>query len=130
MCNKMGNLVLTGAGDCLLDTNFQDRLLWVAILKQSLQVQGSEHSFELSPILLAGVVVGEVIGHIPDGRDLQVLEGLANLMGFAVVQEQMDRLSINCKPQKAKKHRVCAKSISIKGSALPTKALPLMALRI
>ena len=68
--NVLGDVLIAGGLDGLLHRLFQKHVLVRMLLQHPLQEQRSPRLFELCPVLLAGIVELELVGHVPDRLDV------------------------------------------------------------
>ena len=87
---------LSWSGEDDVEEGFLHRLLSPAgNLQHLLQEAWSKMTLEMSPVLLASIVVLGLIRHVPDGRDVELLICSGSMMAVvdgAVVEEQVDLL--------------------------------------
>ena len=85
------DVLIAGGSDGLLHSLFQQHVLVRMLLQHPLQEQRSPRLFELCPVLLAGIVELELVGHVPDRLDVQPRHLCrAAPMNATVVQEQVE----------------------------------------
>ena len=90
--DELGDGAQVGRQEHLPDRIGQRRLLVLGHLEHLLQQQWPELLLEEGPDLLDALVEVEVVGHVPDGHDAQVVHGVSCLFATVVpcvVQEEV-----------------------------------------